>query len=375
MDYLNRRDLSELLRQSGSGPCISIYLPTHRGSGEPTREDEVRFKNLVKAARRQLARVERLSPVNLRLIAGLETLASEQLFWKHQSEGLAVFYSPSVQKTWRLPVVFEESVSVDKAFHVGPLLQFLALDLTYYLLALSQNQVRLFKGSRHKLQQVRLGELPTSVADTVWYKQTERELQNRNAGAGSVHGQGEDTRAPNPDLWEFLRRVDAVIKSYLRESQAPLVVYASSPTLDYYRKISSYRYLFQESLEGNPDNMAAERLHQVAWPVVERLAYQPIEEAVQLFRRLAAANPERVSVDLPEILQAARSGRIQTMLVSYGPAEPAVAVFGEARSQGSGGEDVSDLAVREALLRGSLVYPVERSDFPARSKVVAILRY
>ena len=49
MDLLPRRELEGLILER-EGPCVSIFLPTHRAGAE-TQQDPIRLKNLLGEAR------------------------------------------------------------------------------------------------------------------------------------------------------------------------------------------------------------------------------------------------------------------------------------------------------------------------------------
>ncbi|MDK3156606.1 hypothetical protein QPK87_08445 [Kamptonema cortianum] len=156
-------------------PSISIYLPTERRSKE-TRQNPIRFKNLIRQAEEQL------------IEQGLKTQEAHQLlqaaheldtydFWQHQSDGLAIFISPSLFRYYRLPLDFEELAVVSDRFHLKPLLSLFTGDGQFYLLALSQNQVRLFQGSRFSISEVELENVPQGIAEALRYDDPEQQLQ------------------------------------------------------------------------------------------------------------------------------------------------------------------------------------------------------
>jgi hypothetical protein len=53
-------------------------------------------------------------------------------------------------RSYRLPLPFEQLVVISDDFHLKPPLPFFASDGRFYILALSQNQVRLLEGIRYK---------------------------------------------------------------------------------------------------------------------------------------------------------------------------------------------------------------------------------
>lgn len=80
------------------------------------------------------------------------------------------------------------AVATDR-FHLKPLLQLLSGDGQFYILALSQNQVRLFQGNRYHVSGVELTDLPTSMAEAL---QLDNPQQNLQFHTGTSQGGGGD---------------------------------------------------------------------------------------------------------------------------------------------------------------------------------------
>jgi hypothetical protein len=71
-----------------------------------------------------------------------------------------MFSAPDVFRHYRLPFPFQEFVVVTERFHVKPLLPLLSGDGQFYLLALSQNGVRVLQGTHGQGLLYTGGELP-----------------------------------------------------------------------------------------------------------------------------------------------------------------------------------------------------------------------
>jgi hypothetical protein len=144
--------LDELVRLMASvpPPAVSFYLPTHRAVPE-TRQDPIRFKNLLRAAEGQvLAAGARAAEASAMLAPAFELLEDTD-FWLDQQDGLAVFAAAGFFRRYRVPSRLDKMVVVSHRFHVKPLVPLVTGDSTFFLLALSQNQVRLFEGTRDTL--------------------------------------------------------------------------------------------------------------------------------------------------------------------------------------------------------------------------------
>ena len=112
------RDELRTLTASAQGPCVSIYMPTHRLPTE-NQQDRTRLKNLIRQAQESLQ------------TSGLRPAAAESLlepainllgtisFWKDKRDGLALFISPGMFRQYQLPAAFESLVVVAHRFHLS----------------------------------------------------------------------------------------------------------------------------------------------------------------------------------------------------------------------------------------------------------------
>ena len=122
MDILRAHDLDRLAG-AGPGPCVSLFLPTHR-SHPGTDQDPIRLRNLLSRAGEQVASLGLRSPDATELLAPAEALLDDAAFWRSQSDGLAIFLRPGWFRAYRLPLELAELVSVGDRFHLKPLLPF-----------------------------------------------------------------------------------------------------------------------------------------------------------------------------------------------------------------------------------------------------------
>jgi hypothetical protein len=145
MDLLTEATLAELAHHRGPAH-LSLFMPTHR-AGPETRQDPIRFRNLVSRASPLLATHEGLSAHEAdELLAPVRELLDDHELWRHQADGLAVYAAPGLLRTVRVPLALDEEVVVGRRFRLRPLLPLLADDGRFYVLALSQNDVRLYEG-------------------------------------------------------------------------------------------------------------------------------------------------------------------------------------------------------------------------------------
>lgn len=385
MALLNRDDLRELAQ--GDPPCVSLYLPTHRAGAE-TQQDPIRFKNLLRAAAEQLSAAAPSTDGadSDAILAPARDLLDDHPFWQHQSDGLAVFLSPAGRRLYRLPLAFEELAVVGDRFHLAPLLPLLGGDGLFYILALSQNRVRLFAATRHRVREVDLRDIPESLVDALGYDFEQRTLQfhsgtPRAAGGGRApiyHGHGPSADETKEEVARFLQLVDHGVRRLLREPTAPVVVAAVDWEASLYRDLSKLPNLVPEAIEGNPDAASAEELHRRALEKVTPLFAADRDKAAE--RWAAAAGTGRTGERVEEVVVAAADGRVDTLFVDpaahrWGRFDAAARAVEIRRERHNGDEDLIDRAALETLLHGGTVYASAAGAVPGGGELAALYRF
>lgn len=383
-DLLTKERLDSLM--SNTGPhLVSIYMPAHRLPSE-SEQDPIRLKNLLTSAEEQLRARKLRTPDIQALLQPAYDLLGHSAFWRHQSDGLALFLGAEGMQTLRLPLHFSELVVVGDFSHVKPLLPLFAGDGRFYVLALSQNQVRLLEGTRHSVAEIMLQNVPTSLADALRYDDPESQLQFHTASAPSgaggrpaiFHGHGVGTDDSKSNLLRYCRKLDAGLLEVLRDQDAPLVLAGVDYLLPIYREASHYKRLLAAGVPGNPDEMSVDALHAAAWPLVEPDFRSQVEAATA--RYAANANTERATVNLKAIVSAAHQGRIDTLFAplgrrqwgAYDPVRDRCDLFAE---QLAGARDLFDLAAVQTYLHGGTVYALAPEAIPGDATIAAIMRY
>jgi Bacterial archaeo-eukaryotic release factor family 3 len=383
MRIFTREEL-RILTESSQPPCVSVYMPTHRVPTE-NQQDRTRLKNLVRQAQDALtaygvrpAEAESLLEPATRLLVAIP-------FWKNKRDGLALFISPGLFRQYQLPTRFESLVVVAHRFHVKPLLALLGGN-EFFVLALSQNSVRLFEGSRLGLSAVDEPEgVPKSLADALKYDEMEKQLQFQT-GTGVAGGKGEraamfhgqDLADNKERIQRYFRQIDQGLRDLLREAQAPLVLAGVEYLLPIYKEINTYQHLLNGGITGNPEGVSPEDLHRQAWALVEPYFKREQDDAAARYRQLAGTG--RTSHDPKEIVPGAYHGRVEFLFVAvgrqqwgdYDPGADRLDLHPQAQP---GSFDVLDLAATQTLLHGGAVYAVEASEVPDEALLAAVFRY
>lgn len=382
MDIMTMNELKVLMDRH-PGWCLSLYMPTHR-AGRDTEQDPIRFSNLLRQAEERLLAKGMRSPEVRELLKPAQELAGEPGFWRQQSDGLAVFLASDAFRSYRVPLPLEELVVIANRFHFKPLLPLFANDGHFYILALSQSQVRLLEGTRHTVDEIDVESLPQSLVDALGYERFEKQLQFHTgtpAGSGGrtamFHGHDADDDA-KARIVRWLHKIDDELPGVLTGGQSPVVLAGVDYLFPLYREANTYPHLVEDGIPGNPEELSPAELHARAWPLVEPLFSEAEEEAIDKYNRFKGTG--RTTADVKEAVLAAHQGRVDTLFVPVG-----VQVWGVADLSAdsvqvhldpeAGDGDLLDLAAIETILRGGTVYAVEPEKVPDQANLAAVFRY
>ncbi len=384
MRPLRRKDLEALLEHS-EGRCVSLYMPTVQ-AGKETRQNPIRFKNMVGKARERLLALGMKGHDADELLEPARQLIPERPFWQNQSIGLAAFISPNGMRTMRLPLAFEERAMVGDRFFVKPLLPLLSGDGLFYVLSLSQKRVRLFEASRYSMAELDLSGVPTNMEEALGRDTPESHLQyhTRTPGGGGrrpavFHGQGggadEDHKK---DVLQFFQVLDKGIHETLRGQDAPVVLAGVDFTLPLYRQASELPRIVERGVTGSPDEISDEALHQRSWEAVEPLFSAAQDKAVAKYHDLAGTGNTVSGIE--GVLPMAEQRRVDVLFLARD-----TRMWGRFDSQSGhvevhdawepGDEELLDYAAVRTLLSGGTVYATEESKVPGGARVSAVLRF
>lgn len=378
MNELSKDEL-RLLIEKGKAPCLSIYMPTHKAGAE-VQQNAIRLKNLLKEAEDRLVTGGRRPAEVEKLLEPVQALVKNNPFWRQQSSGLAIFLCPDIFRTYRLPGDFQPSVVLAERFHVKPLLPLFNTVGRFYVLALSQKDIRVLDCSRYSVKETRPEGVPRNIDEVLKYDVFEKQLRIRPAMTGATGQKGSSawTDYGKENILRYLQQVEKGLKPHLKEERAPLVFAGVDYIFSMYREVNAYPYLLETAINGNPDQMSAEDLHAQAWPIAEPWFRKEQEEARVRYRQSIGTG--LASNNLEEIVPAAHHGRVGYLFVEVGQEK-----WGTFNSQTGkaalhagakkGDEDLIDFAAIQTLGGGGKVYAIGRDAMPDREPVAALFRY
>ncbi|GHA31592.1 hypothetical protein GCM10007103_11550 [Salinimicrobium marinum] len=372
-------------------PCVSIYIPTQRAGKEVLEE---KAKGDLKSQWKKV--VEKLKATNVdqekidKLAKPVEGLLGDSNFWRHQSDGLALFVADGFFEHFTVPVNFETYIYVSDHFYVKPLVPMLNRNERFYLLSLQLEDVKLYEATQYSVGEVEIQDLvPSQLEDRVGYdyeqKNSKHKTQRNSIGANpdgtsTQHGYEPASRDRKNEILRFFRAVDKGIYGILNNEKVPLVVACQDSLFPIYEEASRYKHLYHQVVPGNPeaDYDGMFDLHAGALDVLEPHFRKEREKKMEEFTEL---KPERTSSSVSDILPAIFEGKVDTLFLEnredlWGNYNENMASVQIDNEESSANLSLMNLAAKKVIEQGGQVFLVEGAFMPNKdSKMNAVFRY
>lgn len=175
---------------------------------------------------------------------------------------------------------------VESRFYLKPLLPLFMYGGQFYLLALSQNDIRFFKDSQAGLQELQVDGLPRNMEEANLTTAGEQSLQwhtkapsTGDQRAAMFHGQGGGDDEAKSHITHFFQQVAKGLHEYLRNEHSPLYLTGVEYLIPIYKEANMYPHMKDEGLKGNADAKSPHELQLQVCPVVQADKDRVIEEA------------------------------------------------------------------------------------------------
>jgi hypothetical protein len=374
------------LSQYHNKSCISIYIPTHRmGEATLNGQDALNLKNQLKQIRSKLSSHGIPSREIEKLTEPINGLINDSDFWRHQSNGLAVFASEDVFEKYCVPENFEEMNYLSSEFYLKPLLPLFNENGHFFLLTLRKDEVKLYEGSRFGLAEIDVeGVVPARLEDSVGYDYEQKQLQFRTLFGGNkpgtFHGHGEGETKNKNELLIFLRDVDKGIMSKLHDKQEiPLLVCCLDYIFPIFKEASTHKNLFPQFISVNPSDLDKKLLHERAWNILD--PYFRKEFLSRKTRYLTGIDKGKASSNIREIIPAALTGKVDTLFLEknidmFGIYDPSTGGITIQEEQNMSNVSLMNLAAKKVYEQGGVVYLLNMEQMPdITAPINALFRY
>jgi hypothetical protein len=370
-------------------PCVWFYVAASAPPSE-AKANRIAFKDAAKDALAQLRdagtdkrrlvalehQFERLLGADednvqdqdhIRKLQNKKSTEAEQ-FWMEQANGLAVLATTAMLHTFRLPFTPKPLAEVADRFHLTPLIRVMTSPHDLFVLALSEEAVRLVHVFVHLP--------PVTIAVQKLPHNAEEATRRPSIHVRAPRGHLQNLEGEKVLLEKYARRIDQAVNAALAGQTAPLVLAAAEPIASIFRAVTRYPYLCDERLE-DADHMSVRQLADAALPILDRLYLRELRAVIGRFDEL---KPRRATTDVSYAAHAATAGAIEELLVDFDTVIPGLvseldgsvtyAAFDDAETY-----SVLDEIARRALCSGAHVLGATRDELPERAPLVAILRY
>jgi hypothetical protein len=386
MDTICANDIKMLI-QDGDKLRVSIFLPTHHRGGVD-QQDPIRLKNLLRKAEEKLS-ANGLRPAEARsLIKPAEMLLTDNLFWRQQGDGLAVFIEDNQYFYYRIPMELKEEVGVGKRFYIRPILPMLSVCGFFYVLAISRNDNRLLQCTPNGAVRIDLPDVPKDLVSALNYTTPDNRMQyhvpapagGSNFGGATAIQTGEGSRPDyeKRNILQYFHQIDKGVIKYLKEETAPLVLASVDYLHSLYRATNEYRNLQPEGILGNPDGVADKTLCQQAADILKSYFDNLMRSAASDFHR--AVSTGITVTGLVGVVTAAFQGRVRFLFIDstaqqwgdFNRNTNTVTVHSQVEPRD---DDLIDFAAYQTLKHAGTIFIMKPEEVPGNTAISATLRF
>ena len=384
MSIISKEEFLDLSRFTNE-ICVSMFIPTQRAGKEVLEEkNQKHLKSMWKEVRVKLQE-KGISDERIKIIGEpIVKLIDDKNFWRHQSDGLAVFASEGILRKYTLPINFEAFNYIGKEFYLKPLAPAFTENGRFYLLELQIFKVKLYEATRYSIGEVEIEDLtPSRLEDRVGYDYEEKhrnhETQNNMRGSSVTHGYDAANRDRKNEFLRFFNAVDKGLDTILHDEKVPLVVACQDYLFPIYQEANGYKNLYEKCIPGNPsDYKNMFELHEKAVEQLNPFFNKEREEKLTKFNELPR---DKTSTKISEIIPSVYEGKVDTLFLenredifgTFDEEKMSVEVHNEKRDDSV---SLMNLAAKKVIEQGGSVFLVESAFMPKKeSKMNALLRY
>jgi hypothetical protein len=258
------------------------------------------------------------------------------------------------------------------------------MNSSFYVLALSQKEVRLLHGSQQTASNMTSENIPQGISN-MSTSEKEKNLQfhtKTSSRSGKrkamFHGHGAGNDDSNSVITEYFRNINKEVLKIIGDD-APLFLAAVDYLHPLYRKVNSYQNLQDQGVLGNPEEFSDAELVEKASELHKPLVEDEIRNSFSEYMSLKSSG--MASSEDKTIIKAAYQGRIKTLFLDnettcYGRFdEDSHEVVCQAENDNEREhEDLSNFAALYTLLNKGKVFPFSH-DHDSKTKMAAVFRY
>jgi hypothetical protein len=385
---LTKETFSELANYKADC-CVSLFVPTHAAGVEVNEHyDPITFKNALQDISKKLKEKGHNDTFIEPLLKPGFDLIRDDSFWLQLSPGLAVFIAEGYFKYIKMPSAPTEELVIETTFYVTPLVPLMMSKEYFYLLTISKQSAKLFRGDAYGLEYINVPNLPQSIEDvkrisgmdaTTFRTGSAGKRANPHAETGVYHGMGGGNPEDKDNIGVYFEAVDDVLfKEVFNKENVPLVLAGVEYLIPIYKSCCDYHNVWEQALTGNHDRTETGALYQEVRKLVEPYFQQRVTKALEAYGNKSATG--LTSSVAADIIPATYYGQVSHLFVCKG--EHMWGTFDEMANElvfhdspDEDGEDLIDNAVVKTLATGGEVFLLDKEQMPAETQMAALMRY
>lgn len=256
--------------------CVTIYSPYITSNSASKNPNQTQLKVLLNEAEKILLDKHLTQrEVNHILEPGFKLIDSDE-FTTSSKHSLVLFMHHGFFDFYHLPTEdVDRSVIVGKGFKLWPIVKLIEFNLNYYLLLISSNSTRLFRGDSYRLKEIKFQKTPTTMMQELNIDELPKDrglhsVARADAEKGSkrFHGQFEKSQTNKDLLTMYFRRIDKRVNRIIKNKKRPLILAGVDALLPIYRKVNTYPHLSKDELNGNFEHTPLDAVREQACKIV-----------------------------------------------------------------------------------------------------------
>ncbi len=322
-------------------PKVSIYL--HKN------EDaiDLRWTKLIKDVEEKLVKKIEKNKVH-NYLKNLYDVEPHALITE-KNAGIAFFHCQEFTGFVEVPKKIDDSFFISKSFHLKPIFSWLQSEFEFYLLGLSKNQIKLFKGGVTGLALVK----KWSYSDNVEF---EKKFDN----------------------WDnFFRRTENELDKIFSQDRTPVVLAGLKEHISFYKKINKDPDLVMMSITGSINGKSIEELNLHAKSILNDIFESNKKTIINQFKELKTI--KKATDELTLVVQNALKGKIKILGIAedrylWGKIDVKEGSIDLSREGAEFfNDDLLDDLAELVLAKGGKIISLKQMEMPTKNPIFAIL--
>lgn len=379
------RDELDRLLSTSKGLNLSIFLTTG-AEDRDLQKGRIQLKNLLKESEAQLVEAGIKKTEVSNFTKDIKALLEDTKFWNYLDKGLAIFATDEDLNFYTLPITFEPLTAVKDHFYIKPLFPVFQSNGQFYVLAISQNDLRLLHCTRDDVTEVELEDVPTSLAEALKYDDPEKQLQFNTRTPGNTggirsavfYGQGVGMDDNKVNILRYFQEVNAGLNKYFANDSTPIILAGAEYLFPIYKEANKYGNILNDGIPGNPDEVFNKELQQQGWKLAKSYLKKEEMDMKEKYNELMGTG--KASNDLSDIVASAYNQKVEALFIAkdqqvWGEFDKKTNQLKPCNEKNSDNDDILDFTAFHTFVNGGKVYVMEEEEMPCKSTIASVYRY